>query len=147
MVDPSGERRRQPPGYFDGLHGRRLLRRIASLTAPGGPDGECWDWLGAYSGAPSGLGYPALSMKVHGVRRVCRAHRVAYMAAFGPVPEGEPLHHKCGRSCCVRPEHLTPVTAAENTAEMLARGALEARIRQLEAALAQFRPDEWATEV
>lgn len=40
------------------------------------------------------------------------AHRVAYFLAYGiDVPE---LDHQCRVHNCVRPEHLKPVTSAEN---------------------------------
>lgn len=137
---------RVPPGYFDGLYGRAMLRAIASLTVPGGPDGECWDWQGAFStkrGVPT---YPALSMVYGGKRRVLKAHRVSFESAFGPLPSGEQVHHRCGRSVCVRPEHLQAATGRANVAEMLTRRALEARIRALEAALAAYEPDHPALD-
>lgn len=139
-------RRRQPPGYFDGLYGRRMLRAIATLTVEGGEFGECWDWVGAFTTHRGRPTYPALSMKVGGVRRVLKAHRVSFEAAFGPIPPGEEIHHRCGRTSCVRPEHLQSVTGGENLAEMRARRALEARIASLEAALRSFQPDHPALE-
>lgn len=139
-------RRRLPRGEFDGLMGRRMLRAIAAHTVEGGPDGECWDWTGGYSTRKGVRTYPLLSMKVGGKSRPLRTYRVAYEAAFGPIPPGEQVHHRCGRSSCVRPEHLQTSTSRENTAEMLARRALEKRIFVLEAALREFRPDHPALD-
>lgn len=45
-----------------------------------------------------------------------RAHIVAYVAAFGPVPEGFELDHRCRRRNCVNPMHLDPVTRGKNNA-------------------------------
>ena len=143
---PPPARKRQPPGYFDGLWGRRMLRAIALMTEEGGPDGECWDWLGAYSTRKGVPTYPALSMHVGGKRRVLKAYRVAFEAAFGPLPPGEQVHHRCGRRSCVRPEHLQATTGRDNVAEMLQRRALLARIEALEAALRSFQPDHPALE-
>lgn len=132
---------RVPPRYFDDLYGRELLRAIASLTTPGGPDGECWEWLGGFSTNKGQVTYPRLSMSQGGKRYVRSVHRVSYEAAYGPLPPGEQVHHRCGRRSCVRPEHLQLATGRENIAEMLVRRSLEARIAALEAALEEFRPD------
>lgn len=47
--------------------------------------------------------------------RVVLAHRVFYTAAKGPIPEGLVLDHLCRVPQCVNPDHLEPVTPAENS--------------------------------
>lgn len=42
------------------------------------------------------------------------------------------MHHKCANRACINPKHLQAVTAESNTAEMLERNFLQARIRELE---------------
>ena len=42
------------------------------------------------------------------------AHRIAYEAANGPIPEGMVLDHLCRSRNCVNPDHLEVVTHAEN---------------------------------
>lgn len=42
------------------------------------------------------------------------AHRVAYELVVGPIPEGLEIDHLCRTRSCVRPDHLDPVTHAEN---------------------------------
>jgi hypothetical protein len=41
-------------------------------------------------------------------------HRLIYEAMVGPIPDGLHLDHKCNNRKCCNPEHLEPVTAAEN---------------------------------
>lgn len=43
-----------------------------------------------------------------------KAHRIAYELLVGPVPDGLVLDHLCRVTRCVNPEHLEPVTVAEN---------------------------------
>lgn len=42
------------------------------------------------------------------------AHRAVYEHYVGPIPEGLELDHLCKNPPCVRPEHLDPVSHAEN---------------------------------
>lgn len=42
------------------------------------------------------------------------AHRLTFLDAGGEIPLGFTLDHLCGRKNCVNPEHLEPVTRAEN---------------------------------
>ena len=71
------------------------------------PDGSsCWEWQGYV--APNGYGMGGLHGKVQ------YAHRIAYEAFIGPVPDGLHLDHLCRNRRCVKPAHLEPVTQAEN---------------------------------
>ena len=72
-------------------------------------------WLGATSG-----GYGSF----WDGHAIVRAHRFAYELLSGPVPEGLELDHLCRTRACVRPDHLEPVTAAENQIRGEGKGGL-----------------------
>ena len=42
------------------------------------------------------------------------AHRAMYEQEVGPIPDGLVIDHLCRESRCIRPDHLEPVTDAEN---------------------------------
>lgn len=91
----------------------RSLDRTAYPEAPFRPvPGPCWTWTrGKF---PSGYG--SISYQ----DRTYRVHRLAYIALVGPLPADRPfIDHLCRNRACANPEHLEPVTNAEN----LARGA------------------------
>ena len=67
----------------------------------------CWIWQGARF--RSG-GYGAVTIR----RRTQRVHRLLYEALIGPIPAGFELDHLCRRPECANPNHLEPVTHAEN---------------------------------
>lgn len=71
------------------------------------PNTGCWLWIGHVD---ERLGYGR--MVIDGKRRV--AHRIAYEALVGPIPDGLQLDHLCRVRCCVNPSHLQPVTQQEN---------------------------------
>jgi hypothetical protein len=67
----------------------------------------CWPW----TGKAEARGYGTLLVG----GRALAAHRLVYELFLGPVPEGLELDHLCRNPNCVRPDHLEPVTHAENT--------------------------------
>lgn len=70
------------------------------------PTGFCWEWHGSKS--KKGYGQATFAGKNR------QAHRVAYELLVGPIPEGLTLDHICRAHHCVNPDHLEPVTSAEN---------------------------------
>lgn len=75
---------------------RRRWARVVVLES------GCWEW----TGSRSAHGYGFVSGGY--------AHRWTYEAVNGPVPAGLELDHLCRFPSCVNPDHLEPVTHAEN---------------------------------
>jgi hypothetical protein len=74
--------------------------------------GECLVWTGPLDR----YGYG----KVSNGRLV---HRVAWIERHGPLPSDKPIvMHICDNPPCIRDEHLTPGTVADNMADMNAKG-------------------------
>lgn len=70
-------------------------------------DDGCWLW----TGSEKANGYGAITVDGRG----WRAHRYAYVAAFGAIAEGMELDHVCRNRRCVNPFHLRQVSHRENT--------------------------------
>lgn len=71
----------------------------------------CWNWTGQTSGVRMRYGY---LRDPKGSGCMAMAHRVIYEMARGPIPDGLFLDHLCRNSLCVNPDHLEPVTNAQN---------------------------------
>lgn len=70
------------------------------------PNGGCWLWRGTIDKGGYGL------FRVGPLGR--RAHRIAWELLRGPFPEGLVADHLCRNPPCVNPDHIEPVTNAEN---------------------------------
>ena len=82
-----------------------LIDRFMRHVSPE-PNTGCWLWTGAVQGG----GYGVFDID----ERTGLAHRAAYRIFKGPIREGLQIDHLCRVRCCVNPDHLEPVTHAEN---------------------------------
>lgn len=80
-----------------------------------GPESECWPFMGAR--VPAG-GYGRARLNT----RLIAAHRVAYMLAYGNIPEGLDVMHLCDNPPCCNPKHLRAATTLENMQDMIQKG-------------------------
>lgn len=79
---------------------------------------KCWEWTGLVDQG----GYGRLSLREKGrVRSEC-AHRLAWRLAYGPIPDGLCVCHRCDNRRCVRIDHLFLGTPKDNTRDMIQKG-------------------------
>jgi len=93
-----------------------VLDRYETAPAPDGSGvlGPCHLWTGPVNSS----GYGTVTL---GDRRLM-AHRAAWEAYHGPIPDGHDLDHLCRRRLCIAPLHLEPVTPGDNQRRKPTRG-------------------------
>lgn len=93
--------------------GIRTFVRKYTAEEDRGHTSPCWIWQRCLKAD----GYAVAKFPGYKMVRVSRA---AYEAFVGPIPDGLEIDHLCQvRSCC-NPDHLEPVTHAENMARQVA---------------------------
>ncbi len=94
------------------------------------PKTGCHLWTASLR--PTGYGQVRWQGKLH------QAHRIAYRAFVGEIPDASVVHHTCAVRICVNPKHLQLITNHENTVEMLERTGMKKRIAELEERLSKY---------
>ena len=74
----------------------------------------CLEWVGGHTS----MGYGAVLWE----GKNWRVHRLAWTLAFGPIPEGMLVCHRCDNPPCSEPTHLSLGTQADNVADAFAKG-------------------------
>ncbi len=83
-----------------------LLEKLEKWSIPE-PYSGCRIWTGFAS--PDGYG----KLTSNGIGEQL-AHRAAYVALKGPIPEGMSIDHLCRTTLCINPDHMEPVPIEEN---------------------------------
>lgn len=96
---------------------RAIFQRMMAKVEPV-PECGCWLFTGAWDGG----GYGQVSTRKG--EAPAKAHRVAYEAAHGPVPEGLHVCHRCDTPACVNPGHLFAGTRRDNMLDCSTKGRL-----------------------
>lgn len=73
--------------------------------------GDCWQWTSTIRKNGYGVFWLATVM---GREVQYKAHRIVWESLVGPIPKGLTIDHLCRHRSCVNPDHLEPVTSAEN---------------------------------
>jgi hypothetical protein len=92
---------------------RFTVERFWARVSPPDSNG-CREW----QGCRSELGYG--QVKRDRVR--WPTHRLAYVLAVGPIPDGFYVLHRCDNRACCEPTHLFLGTQMDNIADMVAKG-------------------------
>lgn len=87
----------------------------------------CWIWIGSKDGAGYGTINRGHKLSPH------KAHRVAWILAYGELPDGKFVCHKCDNPSCVRPAHLFLGSQADNMDDCSKKGRVRRKITPQEA--------------
>jgi hypothetical protein len=140
LVKRPGER---PYGFRARVNCNRTCANFARNPGPmwleedRGYTTPCWVWRRALNSDGYGLFNTSPRVAV-------RAHRFVYESRVGPITDGFQLDHLCRVRSCVNPDHLEPVTNAENSrrgARAKLSHAVVSAIRSSDASTRQLAQD------
>ena len=99
----------------DSLYHPELWRKLEERSIPE-PNSGCLLWMTTID--PYGYG----QMRINSPRTMAKSHRLAWIAARGPIPAGLHVCHKCDVPGCVNPDHLFIGTPSDNTCDSFRKG-------------------------
>jgi HNH endonuclease len=76
----------------------------------------CWEWTGTRKTSGYGIAFAGAPER--------RAHRLSWLLAHGPIPQGMSVLHKCDNPPCVNPEHLFLGDHAVNAQDYVDKGLM-----------------------
>jgi hypothetical protein len=104
-------RNRRDRGWIKGqpmrwVRGHGTRKSVRYVETPSGYETPCWLWQ--LQKNSDGYG------RVRVGKKQVMAHCVYFEERYGPIPQGTELDHLCRVRACVNPDHLEPVSHAEN---------------------------------
>ncbi len=108
-----------PTGYRHDQRrrGRVAVRRsLVDHPTPTLQPAPCRLWQGSLNGT----GYGRIWDRAE--QRLVLTHRYFWEQAYGTIPNGMVVRHKCDQPLCFRIDHLELGTVADNSADMMQRG-------------------------
>jgi hypothetical protein len=93
-------------------------RAVERLTTEVVRDGDCLRYIGTHDSH----GYGIVHVRADGKQKIIKAHRAAWIAANGDIPDGICVCHKCDVRDCIKLDHLFLGSNADNQRDKFLKG-------------------------